>query len=485
VQSLIGYFLNPVALRMNLAGNPSFIEMLHRSQEVVAGAMANDDVPFECVLKNLNTNSNASCYPLFPWVISLAPAIADLPPGWTQSFMDAQSGGSRWELYLELREGPDGLLGRAQYNPDVFSPATITRVVQEWQRVLEIMVRKPDLRLSGLPATIRAGSTDTLLNRIRRHDPELQALDAFIVPRWFTQQRTWVEDPASSDSAVYNYPLLLHMRGRLNENALQRSLQEVVRRQGALRSVFRLQDRELVQIVVAPRNLAFPTIDLSGPPEIEREVEYRQAALAEAGLPFDLANGPLLRARIIRLSIDDHVLQLTTHHLVCDDWSSGILLRELLGLYEKFSAGTELPAQDLPFQYGDFVRWQEKRFEGTWLDSELSYFRQQFAGSTGFQYVKTDFARPVKPTNRGARETVALSLELSDSLKKLSREERVSLFMVLLTGFQCLLHQESGEREIAIASCAANRPLVEVEGLIGRFGNDMLLRTNFACCRNL
>ena len=172
VQSLIGYFLNPVALRMNLAGNPSVRELLHRSQEVVSGAMANDDVPLEYLLKELGIECDAKRLPLFPWIISLAPRIADLAPGWNQSFMDAESGGSRWELYLELREGQDSLLGRAQYNPDVFEPATLTRILGDWDRLLEAMVVNPDLRLSELPSAISAGNGANLQRTVAANETE-------------------------------------------------------------------------------------------------------------------------------------------------------------------------------------------------------------------------------------------------------------------------------------------------------------------------
>jgi thioesterase domain-containing protein/acyl carrier protein len=188
----------------------------------------------------------------------------------------------------------------------------------------------------------------------------------------------------------------------------------------------------------------------------------------------------LLRGRLIRLAPDDHILQLTTHHLVYDDWSTGILIRELSASYQAFANGVT-PAEPSPaYQYGDFVRWQEERFQGAALESELTYWKQQINSATGFQHLPTDHVRPALSTHRGARETAALSAELANSLKVMSRQERVSPFMVLLAGFQCLLHRYSNREEIGIASCAANRPLVEVEGLIGRFGNDMVLRTSLS-----
>ena len=321
-----------------------------------------------------------------------------------------------------------------------------------------------------------------LLFQLRNESPGLLVEDAFVVPHWFVQQTRWLEDPSNSDSAIYNYPLLFRIRGPLDEDALKQSLHEIVRRQGVLRSLFQMRDGELVQIVVSPQKQSLRIIDLSKLPETAREARFQQLALEEAARPFDLAVGPLLRGALLRLGVDDHILQLTTHHIVHDDWSTGILSRELSELYQAFAAGTESPLHDLSFQYGDYVRWLEEQLQANALRSRLSYWKEQLVGATGFEHLATDFARPAKSAtaNCGAREGTVLSVDLANSLKELSRQERVSLFMVLLAGFQALLHRRSNDEEIGVASCAANRPLADVEGLIGRFGNDMLLRTSLS-----
>jgi len=151
VQNLIGYFLNPVPLRMNLSGNPTFRELLRQVRDVVLEAIANDDVPFEYVLAKAGLSPKPNRRPLFEVVVSLAPATPDLGTGWSQTFMDVESGGARWGLYLELGERPNGLLGRAQYNPDMFEATTIERTLQEWQVLLEAAASNPELRLSELP----------------------------------------------------------------------------------------------------------------------------------------------------------------------------------------------------------------------------------------------------------------------------------------------------------------------------------------------
>jgi thioesterase domain-containing protein/acyl carrier protein/NAD(P)-dependent dehydrogenase (short-subunit alcohol dehydrogenase family) len=319
-----------------------------------------------------------------------------------------------------------------------------------------------------------------LLGQLRKENPKLLVEDAFFVPRWFVQQKTWFEDPSNSDSAVYNYSLLLRIRGPLDENALQKSLQEIVRRHEVLRSVFRTMGGELIQVVVPPPIQSLRMVDLSNLPVAEKDARSDQSAIEEANQPFDLACGPLLRSVLMRLGPNDHILQLTAHQIVYDDWSTGVLSRELSELYRTFAVGAASPLSELSFQYGDYVRWHEEQLQGKKVEAELSYWKAQLASVTGFEHLPVDFARPMRSSKRGERERVVLSVDLANSLKALSRQERVSLFMVLLAGFKCLLHRYSNHDEIGIGSCGANRVLAEAEGLIGRFGNTMLLRTNLA-----
>ncbi len=319
-----------------------------------------------------------------------------------------------------------------------------------------------------------------LLGQVQKENPELRAEDAFIVPAWFSEQKVWLRDPLRSDSYVYNFPVLLRLRGPLNERALRGGLQQIVRRHEVLRSVFRILDGELVQIVVPAPELSLPVTDLSDLPESARDARVRELALEEANRPFDLAQGPVFRGRLIRRTTGDHILQLTTHQLVYDEWCTGVLIRELSASYQAFAAGTTPTEPGPAHPYGDFVRWQEARFQGAALESELAYWKQQLDSPTGFQHLPTDHARPAVPTHRGARETAALPADLANSLKVMSRQERVSLFMVLLAGFQCLLHRYSNDEEIGVASCVANRALLEVEGSIGRFANHTVLRTSLS-----
>jgi pimeloyl-ACP methyl ester carboxylesterase len=322
--------------------------------------------------------------------------------------------------------------------------------------------------------------SERLLVKVRESDSSLRAEDAFLVPAWFSQQHSWVREQHKSDSAIYNYPVSIRVRGPLDAEALERSVREILQRHEVLRSVFRILDGELVQVIIRSAILPILWIDLGSFDAATRESQTRRLALADALGPFALARGPLLRVSVVRIAAENHVLLLNTHHIVWDDWSTGIFLRELSLLYQAFTTGQSSPLPELAFQYADFVRWQEKRFKGVELSKRISFWKETLRGGSGFHHLATDHPRPAQRSYHGSCEAVTLDEELITSLKSVSRRERVSLFMTMLAAFQCLLYRYSGDIDIAVGSCAANRPLAEVEGVIGRFGNDLILRTDLS-----
>ncbi|HXW54789.1 MAG TPA: condensation domain-containing protein [Candidatus Cybelea sp.] len=323
-------------------------------------------------------------------------------------------------------------------------------------------------------------SIETSLGHPRERRQQSLGKDSFVVPHWFYQQNLWIADPENSNSAVYNYPLLLRIHGPLNQKALEESLQELVRRHGILRSLFGPSGKELLETVLPPQPFSLPVTDLSDVAEAERENRARDCAQQAAKRSFDLRREPPFRASLLCFGPQDHALLLVTHHLVYDDWSNGILIRELSALYQAFTAGQPSPLPDLAFQYGDFVRWQNERLNEQEYDSCLSFWKSQLSADNDFYHLACDRIRPSVRTYQGALEKRTLPETLTESLKLWSQRERATLFISSLAGFQFLLHRYSGHGDIAIGSCAANRLCVEAEGLIGRFGNDIVIRTCLA-----
>ena len=300
------------------------------------------------------------------------------------------------------------------------------------------------------------------------------------LPLSFAQQRLWFLDQLEPGNPAYNIPAAMRLRGALNVAALEQGLNEVVQRHEVLRTTFSLVEGQPVQVIAPTLTLTLPVVDLRNLPGTQREAEALWLATEEARRPFDLARGPLLRATLLRLDEEDHVLLLTMHHIVSDGWSMGIVFRELSALYEAFSKGKPSPLPELPIQYADFAVWQQQWLQGEVLEAQLSYWKKQLAGYSPSLDLPTDCPRPVIQTHRGVRQSLVLSKTLSASLKALSRQEGTTLFMTLLAAFQALLYRYTGQDDIIVGSPIANRNRSEIEGLIGFFLNTLVLRTDLS-----
>src|SRR5689334_3034187 len=200
------------------------------------------------------------------------------------------------------------------------------------------------------------------------------------LPLSFAQQRLWFLDQFAPGGAAYNLSGRLHLEGRLDTAALEASLNEIVRRHEALRTIFSTRNGEPVQIVLAELHLPIPLIDLSRQSPTERETAIRELSEEEAQHPFDLVTGSLMRARLLRLSTEEHVLLLSMHHIVSDGWSMGLLIREVATLYEAYAVGASSPLKELNLQYGDYAVWQREWLQGEVLEQQLAYWREQLGG---------------------------------------------------------------------------------------------------------
>jgi amino acid adenylation domain-containing protein len=300
------------------------------------------------------------------------------------------------------------------------------------------------------------------------------------VPLSFAQQRLWFLDQLVPGSSFYNTPRSVYLKGQLHMLALEQSLNEITRRQEALRTIFVAKEDQAVQVILPPRSLILPVVNLEDLPASVRQLQAQQLIAEEARQPFDLAQEPPMRMTLLRLEKGEHLLLLTMHHIVSDDWSTNVFFRELGVLYQAKITGKPSPLPELPLQYADFAVWQRQWLKGEVLQSQLSYWRHKLAGASTFLELSRDHARPVVESFRGARHKFALSKTLSEALKALSRREGVTLFMTLLAAFKVLLYSYAREDDILVGSPIANRVRVETEGLIGCFFNTLVLRTSLA-----
>ncbi|HXQ69673.1 MAG TPA: MupA/Atu3671 family FMN-dependent luciferase-like monooxygenase, partial [Pyrinomonadaceae bacterium] len=305
------------------------------------------------------------------------------------------------------------------------------------------------------------------------------AEEVFAFPASFAQQRLWFLDQLEPGSILYNIPTTVRFQGPLDLAALERAFNEIIRRYEILRTTFSMIEQEPVQVVSPPATARLPLIDVSHLGASEQQTKVRQFANEEALQPFDLAQGPLMRVKLLKLGPEDHVLSVTMHHIISDGWSKGIFIREIKTLYEAYSKGLDSPLPELPIQYADFAIWQREWLQGSVIESMLAYWKPQLEG-LGALDLPSDRPRPPVQTSKGSTYSFALPESLSASLNSLSRSQGVTLFMTLLAALQVLLSRYTGAEDIAVGTTIAGRNRAETEQMIGLFTNTLVLRTDLS-----
>ncbi|HBP6600431.1 TPA: amino acid adenylation domain-containing protein [Pseudomonas aeruginosa] len=295
----------------------------------------------------------------------------------------------------------------------------------------------------------------------------------------YAQQRMWFLWHLEPQSGAYNLPSAVRLNGPLDRQALERAFASLVQRHEALRTVFpRGADDSLAQAPLQrPLEVAFE--DCSGLPEAEQEARLREEAQRESLQPFDLCEGPLLRVRLIRLGEERHVLLLTLHHIVSDGWSMNVLIEEFSRFYSAYATGAEPGLPALPIQYADYALWQRSWLEAGEQERQLEYWRGKLGERHPVLELPTDHPRPAVPSYRGSRYEFSIEPALAEALRGTARRQGLTLFMLLLGGFNILLQRYSGQTDLRVGVPIANRNRAEVEGLIGLFVNTQVLRSVF------
>jgi amino acid adenylation domain-containing protein len=300
-----------------------------------------------------------------------------------------------------------------------------------------------------------------------------EALWEDALPASFAQQRLWFLDRLVPGNATYNVPAAVRTRGPLDPRALTGALGQIHARHEVLRTTFRERGGRVWQHIAPAMAPSLPVVDLTGLEEVSAEAVLMALAAREARRPFDLAAGPLSRARLVRRGARDHALLVTFHHIVSDGWSMGVFAAELSALYAAQLDGRFSPLPPLPIQYGDFAVWQRHQLNGKVLERQLNYWRQALDGIPASLDLPFDRPRPAVQTFTGASVVTTLSKTLGDRLKHRAQAEGATLFMVLLTAFDVVLYRLSGQRRPVIGTPIAGRTQEALEGLIGFFVNTL------------
>jgi amino acid adenylation domain-containing protein len=298
-------------------------------------------------------------------------------------------------------------------------------------------------------------------------------------PLSFAQQRLWFIDQLDPGKAVYNMPGAMRLKGVLDLDALERSVNEIFRRHEVLRTSIEVEDGEPTQVIDAWAQRRLEVVDLTNSTLERRKEEAGRIAREEAETGFDLSRGPMLRVKVLKLEEYEHVLLYTMHHIVSDEWSMGILIGEVETLYQSYLEGKESPLPELEIQYADFAVWQRKYLAGEVLEKEVGYWRKQLKDAAVLE-LPADLPRPAEPSYRGNWKMIWLDRGLSEDLRKLSRREGATLFMTLMAAFKILLMKYSGQEDVSVGTVIANRTRKEMEGLIGFFVNTLVMRTDLS-----
>ncbi|HYO57344.1 non-ribosomal peptide synthetase/type I polyketide synthase, partial [Archangium sp.] len=296
----------------------------------------------------------------------------------------------------------------------------------------------------------------------------------------FSQQQLWFMEQLQPGSPLNNLLGLIHMEGRLDVAALEKSFNAIIERHEALRTVFVERDGQPFQLISPSLTLELSMTESGAVPEAGREAEIRRVAKEEASQPFDLMRGPLLRVRLLKLGEQVHVLVLTVHHIIFDGWSQAVLLRELAAFYEAFLEGRTPELPPLPIQYADYAYWQRQWLQGEVLEKQLAYWKEKLSGPPPVVELPTDRPRPAVRTSHGANLIFELPRPLSEALEALSRREGATLFMTLLAALKTLLFRYTQQTDVTTGYLTAGRSRREVEGLIGFFVNTLALRVDLS-----
>ncbi len=301
--------------------------------------------------------------------------------------------------------------------------------------------------------------------------------DGRTIPLSFPQERVWFLDQLTPGGNIaYNFQVTLYFHGPLEVPILEATFTELVRRHEILRTSFPSVNGKPAQIIHPAEPVKLPVIDLRDVPEDAREVAAEAIIAETMAVPFDIAQAPLIRWRLLRVADETHILLQVEHHFIHDGWSYAVLLREVKALYSAFLRGEPSPLPELPVQYADFAIWQRSWMEGETMERVLGFWKKKLTAHPAPTEIQTDRPRPARATFLGDVQMFPIPSELYQELRQLSRKQGFTLYMTMLAGFFSVLHRYNGQEDLMIGTSNANRRAQEIEGMIGMVVNTLILR---------
>lgn len=483
IESLIGLFINTVVLRPDLSGDPTFRQFLGRMQRLTETSIFQSNIRFENLLARLRPDTYPSHHTLFRinFICQRDPVKPQEFEGVKLTVIPSKSQGALYDLHVFLIGRNEGWRLACEYNTDLYQAGTIECFLEDYRRMLESIVANPDLPISqyGLSDSANTQRQMKAAPKISNEECGSVSPESVVMPASVTQLRFWRLEQFSPGNPALHMRACVRLRGVLRIGEIERSLNALVDRHETLRTTFIEEENELHQVIVPKRPMALAISCLDDVKPEERETKLRERIHEEARIPFDLIQGPLLRARLFRLSPDEHVLMITTHHILSDGWSQTVIQSDLWKIYEAFSESVEPQLAPLAIHYADYVHWQQEWLASEAARDELAFWQKKLASPLPVLDIPVDTPTPGKIAPHGPMETMLLSRELRQALKRLGQDTETTMFMVMLTGYSAMLHRYTGQEDILMGSPVANRR-PETESLIGPFSGPISLRLDMS-----
>jgi thioesterase domain-containing protein/non-ribosomal peptide synthetase component F/acyl carrier protein len=493
IENLIGLFVNHVLFRIDAAGDPVFADLAAGVRDDIWEVLANQETPFENIIASLPAGDKPEGEPFCSVNFVCQRAFGGSVnsefdfPGIHVSPIPSASPGALYDLNFFMVERDDGWRLSLEYKTDMYSSATAGLLIDNFCRLLEEIASNPNRRLSEFillpnsktdeyPTSCPAASS---VGAESDADVNPDAIETFQLPASVGQLRFWQLAQIRPDGSAFNMPATVRISGPLSAEILERSMQTIIDRHEILRTTFKEVDGELRQLVAGQAKFKLRISDVRDVAAEAREGELSKLLREEARVLFDLESGPVLRARLFRLTDDDHVLIVTLHHIISDGWSQGILQSELWTVYEALLQGRGPGLPPLPVQYPDFAVWQKEWLASDEATRQLGYWMKLLAGPLPVLDFPTDHAPGQRPGVHGAIETIGLPEELTRRLKLLSQSTNVTMFMLMAAAFAILLERYTDQHDLTIGSPSANRTS-QTEQIIGPFSGPIALRLNLA-----
>lgn len=494
---LIGCFMQPLVLRNDLTGNPTFRELVERVKQTSLDAYRNQDAPFELVARELRPRWDQVHSPLFQVLFNVQrPATLGLL-GLQVEETGLVPPCATLDLAVNLWVGGREIVGAIDYAAELFDPSTVEWLVRSYEAILSQALAEPDRPLSRLQVrghhqtelvddrrrVIRMAAKRQQLVRMLAGPDDAVAPDTE-APCSFGQERLWFFEQLMPGFALFNLTHELRLEGPVDPDALRRAFASIVERHDVLRTGLESRGGRPVQVLhtSAIVDLVERDFDHLDPDRAERE--SRECIDSTNRTPFDLSRPPLFRLELHHFSPTRHTLAITAHHLVGDGWSRRVLNEELSAFYSADVPSRPGSLPPLEVQYQDFASWQRRRYRELLVQGQLSYWTHQLAGLPDPVALPQDRPSPREISySRNESYLFAVPDEADELMERLRREENATPFVVWLSALFVLLYRYTGQGDLVVDSAVAGRPRRELEPLLGFFVNSVLLRADLTNLR--